>query len=162
MFIQVPTNDYCHTLILQSNKNLTLRRPSRIRKNKWILLSNKNLTLRRPSRAAAQCEIHIQQKFFPNAVQLEFNGQKIVVKVLLFELSFSSNEQKLVQKLFFCSLSYWPTLVSSCCLEKQMLNSYFEYVLWARKNISIVSKVVVGKTYMEYGEWGNFVEILYV
>jgi hypothetical protein len=28
--------------------------------------------------AAAQCEIHIQQKFFPNAVQLEFNGQKLL------------------------------------------------------------------------------------
>jgi hypothetical protein len=50
------------------------------------------------------CEINIQQKFFPNAVQLEFNGQKIVVKVLLFELSFSSNEQKLVQKLFLFTL----------------------------------------------------------
>jgi hypothetical protein len=60
-----------------------------------------------------QCEIHIQQKFFPNAAQLVFNGQKIVVKVLLFELSFSSNEQKLVQKLFFVDsridqLSYRP------------------------------------------------------
>jgi hypothetical protein len=102
MFIHAPTNDYCHTLILQSNKNLT--------GSYWVSVGSEKIY---NLRAGAQCEIHIQQKFFPNAAQLEFNGKKIVVKVLLFERSFSSNEQTLVQKLFFVhsridQLSYRP------------------------------------------------------
>jgi hypothetical protein len=60
----------------------------------------------------AQCKIHIQQKFFPNAVNLNLPGRNCG-QISLFELSFSSYERKLVQKLCFVhsridQLSYHP------------------------------------------------------